>query len=43
MNLISSADVQGTPLVEMELADFERPIHHAMRSTFVTRGRPAAT
>ncbi|MGH2475583.1 MAG: SDR family NAD(P)-dependent oxidoreductase, partial [Candidatus Limnocylindrales bacterium] len=36
MNLISTGDVQGTPLVEMELADFERPIHNAMRSTFLT-------
>jgi 3-oxoacyl-[acyl-carrier protein] reductase len=36
MNLISTGDVQGTPLVEMELADFERPIHNAMRSTYVT-------
>lgn len=36
MNLVSTGDVQGTPLVEMELADFERPIHNAMRSTYVT-------
>jgi len=36
MNLISTGDVQGTPLVEMALADFERPIHNAMRSTFIT-------
>jgi 3-oxoacyl-[acyl-carrier protein] reductase len=36
MNLISTGDVQGTPLVEMELADFERPIHNAMRSTYIT-------
>jgi 3-oxoacyl-[acyl-carrier protein] reductase len=36
MNLISTGDVQGTPLVEMELADFERPIHNAMRSFYVT-------
>jgi 3-oxoacyl-[acyl-carrier protein] reductase len=36
MNLISTGDVQGTPLVEMELADFERPIHNAIRSTYVT-------
>ena len=25
MNLISTGDVQGTPLVEMQLGDFERP------------------
>ena len=36
MSLISSGDVQGTPLVEMALADFERPIHNAVRSTFLT-------
>jgi NAD(P)-dependent dehydrogenase (short-subunit alcohol dehydrogenase family) len=36
MNLVSTGDVQGTPLVEMALGDFERPIHNAMRSTFVT-------
>jgi 3-oxoacyl-[acyl-carrier protein] reductase len=36
INLISTGDVQGTPLVEMSLADFERPIHNAMRSTYLT-------
>jgi 3-oxoacyl-[acyl-carrier protein] reductase len=36
MNLISTGDVQGTPLVEMALADFERPIHNAMRSVYMT-------
>ena len=36
MNLISTGDVQGTPLVEMTVDDFEQPIHLAMRSTFVT-------
>jgi NAD(P)-dependent dehydrogenase (short-subunit alcohol dehydrogenase family) len=36
MSLISTGDVQGTPLVEMALADFERPIHNAVRSTFLT-------
>jgi NAD(P)-dependent dehydrogenase (short-subunit alcohol dehydrogenase family) len=36
MNLISTGDVQGTPLVEMDVADFERPIHNAMRSTYLT-------
>jgi 3-oxoacyl-[acyl-carrier protein] reductase len=36
MNLISTGDVQGTPPVEMELADFDRPIHNALRSTYVT-------
>ena len=36
MNLISTGDVQGTPLVEMSVADFERPIHNAMRSVFIT-------
>jgi 3-oxoacyl-[acyl-carrier protein] reductase len=36
MNLIATGDVQGTPLVDMEVADFERPIHNAVRSTYVT-------
>ena len=36
MNLISTGDVQGTPLVEMTTDDFEQPIHQAVRSTFVT-------
>jgi NAD(P)-dependent dehydrogenase (short-subunit alcohol dehydrogenase family) len=36
MSLISTGDVQGTPLVEMALADFECPIHNAVRSTFLT-------
>src|SRR5262245_48536832 len=35
-NLISVGDVQGTPLVEMSLADYERPIVTAVRSTFIT-------
>ncbi|HEY3729122.1 MAG TPA: SDR family oxidoreductase [Solirubrobacteraceae bacterium] len=35
-NLISHGDVQGTPMVDMELEDFMRPIHTAVRSTFIT-------
>jgi NAD(P)-dependent dehydrogenase (short-subunit alcohol dehydrogenase family) len=35
-SLISVGDVQGTPIVEMALADFERPIHNQVRSFFVT-------
>lgn len=35
-NLISIDDVQGTPLAEMSLADFESPVLTALRSTFVT-------
>jgi NAD(P)-dependent dehydrogenase (short-subunit alcohol dehydrogenase family) len=35
-DLISYGDVQGTPLVEMELADFERPILTAVRTMFLT-------
>jgi NAD(P)-dependent dehydrogenase (short-subunit alcohol dehydrogenase family) len=35
-NLISVDDVQGTPLVEMDYAEFARPIEIAMRSTFLT-------
>jgi NAD(P)-dependent dehydrogenase (short-subunit alcohol dehydrogenase family) len=35
-NLISHGDVQGTPMAEMELEDFMRPIDTAVRSTFIT-------
>jgi 3-oxoacyl-[acyl-carrier protein] reductase len=35
-NLISHGDVQGTPLVEMKLEDFERPVTTAVRTTFLT-------
>jgi 3-oxoacyl-[acyl-carrier protein] reductase len=33
MDLVSTGDVQGTPLVGTELAHLERPVHNAMRST----------
>jgi 3-oxoacyl-[acyl-carrier protein] reductase len=36
INLISLGDVQGIPLVDMTLADFERPVLTALRSTFLT-------
>jgi 3-oxoacyl-[acyl-carrier protein] reductase len=36
MNLISMDDVQGIPLVDMTLADFERPVLTSLRSTFLT-------
>jgi NAD(P)-dependent dehydrogenase (short-subunit alcohol dehydrogenase family) len=35
-DLISVGDVQGTPLVEMEWADFMRPIETAARTNFLT-------
>ena len=35
-NLISHGDVQGTPLAEMALEDFERPVITALRSMFLT-------
>jgi 3-oxoacyl-[acyl-carrier protein] reductase len=35
-NLISYGDVQGIPLVEMPLDDFERPIATAVRTMFLT-------
>lgn len=35
-SLISVGDVQGTPIVEMSQRDFERPIHHQVRSLFTT-------
>jgi 3-oxoacyl-[acyl-carrier protein] reductase len=35
-NLISYGDVQGTPLAEMDLEDFERPVVNAVRTQFLT-------
>jgi NAD(P)-dependent dehydrogenase (short-subunit alcohol dehydrogenase family) len=35
-NLITHGDVQGTPLAEMTLADFERPVMAAVRTMFLT-------
>jgi 3-oxoacyl-[acyl-carrier protein] reductase len=35
-SLISMGDVQGTPLAELSLADFERPVLTALRATFIT-------
>jgi 3-oxoacyl-[acyl-carrier protein] reductase len=35
-NLISHGDVQGTPMAEMDVEDFMRPIDTAVRSTFIT-------
>jgi NAD(P)-dependent dehydrogenase (short-subunit alcohol dehydrogenase family) len=36
LNVISHGDVQGTPLAEMSLADFERPVVTAVRTMFIT-------
>jgi NAD(P)-dependent dehydrogenase (short-subunit alcohol dehydrogenase family) len=36
INVIAHGDVQGTPLAQMRLADFERPVHNAVRTTFLT-------
>jgi 3-oxoacyl-[acyl-carrier protein] reductase len=35
-NVISHGDVQGTPLAEMSLEDFERPVVTAVRTMFLT-------
>jgi 3-oxoacyl-[acyl-carrier protein] reductase len=35
-NLITFGDVQGTPLVEMSLADYEQPVRNVVRTTFLT-------
>jgi 3-oxoacyl-[acyl-carrier protein] reductase len=35
-NLISYEDLQGTPLAEMELENFERPVMNAVRTQFLT-------
>jgi 3-oxoacyl-[acyl-carrier protein] reductase len=36
LNVVSVGDVQGTPLVDMSLGDFEQPVHTAVRTTFLT-------
>jgi NAD(P)-dependent dehydrogenase (short-subunit alcohol dehydrogenase family) len=36
MNLISHGDVQGTPLVDMSIADFRRPVVTAVTTMFIT-------
>ncbi|WP_410644082.1 SDR family NAD(P)-dependent oxidoreductase [Amycolatopsis sp. lyj-346] len=36
VNLIGHGDVQGTPLVDMALADYERPVLTAVRTQFLT-------
>jgi 3-oxoacyl-[acyl-carrier protein] reductase len=36
VNVISHGDVQGVPLAEMSLEDFERPVVTAVRTTFLT-------
>ncbi|MFF1608997.1 SDR family NAD(P)-dependent oxidoreductase [Amycolatopsis sp. NPDC058278] len=36
VNLIAHGDVQGTPLVDMALADYERPVVTAVRTQFLT-------
>jgi 3-oxoacyl-[acyl-carrier protein] reductase len=36
LNVISHGELFGTPLAEIALADFERPVHTAVRSTFLT-------
>jgi NAD(P)-dependent dehydrogenase (short-subunit alcohol dehydrogenase family) len=36
INMITHGDVQGTPLAEMALADFEAPVHAAVRTLFLT-------
>jgi 3-oxoacyl-[acyl-carrier protein] reductase len=36
VNVISHGDVQGTPLAEMALEDFERPVFTATRTMFLT-------
>jgi 3-oxoacyl-[acyl-carrier protein] reductase len=35
-NLIAHGDVQGTPLIDMSLADYERPVLTAVRTQFLT-------
>jgi enoyl-[acyl-carrier-protein] reductase (NADH) len=36
MNVITHGDVQGTPMVEMAVEDYLRPVETAVRTTFLT-------
>jgi NAD(P)-dependent dehydrogenase (short-subunit alcohol dehydrogenase family) len=36
VNVISDSDVQGTPMIDMELADYLRPVMTAVSSKFIT-------
>jgi 3-oxoacyl-[acyl-carrier protein] reductase len=36
LNVIQHGDVQGTPMAEMEVADYVRPVVTAVRTTFLT-------
>ena len=40
-NLISQQDVQGTPMVEMDVGDYLRPVVTTVRSTFLTAAAAA--
>ena len=42
-NLISVGDVQGTPLAEMPLQGFKRPVMTAVRTQFLTSRRQHVT
>ena len=35
-NLITHGDVQGTPMAEMDVEDYVRPVETAVRTTFIT-------
>lgn len=36
VNVITHGDVQGTPMIEMSLADYEQPVLNGVRTTFLT-------
>lgn len=36
VNVISHGDVQGTPMIEMSLSDYEQPVITGVRTTFLT-------
>ncbi|MBB4685840.1 SDR family NAD(P)-dependent oxidoreductase [Amycolatopsis jiangsuensis] len=36
VNVITHGDVQGTPMIEMSLADYEQPVRTGVRTTFLT-------
>ena len=41
-NVISQQDVQGTPMVEMDVEDYLRPVVTTARSTFLTAAAAAS-
>ena len=43
LNVVNHGDVQGTPLAEMSVADFEAPVVTGLRTNFITARAAART